>query len=999
VEGNDVSSAAMSDITWSPPLAAPSGAQGMAEETQGSLPLPPLTPPAVPTASPSPASFVSVAVGAASRESEAEVISLSTDLTRSGEVRTPTAVTRDGGEAPGFTRSSAGPPSLLGSLAACFGWRLVSVSLSESSEVQFVLQRPSMSAVKATVKVSGDVCQNVSAQSSTETASRPPVHVNGVAMSLAACATLLRRLSEQHVDTAAEGNDQPSPHCITSHSVACRSTPRTEDSPPARRPPVLTPIESALAARRRAKKRARSRSFSPLSPLPPPPPPQLSSRVHPTTPSALGGISSTSNTGHVVAAPQRAASPSEATQRLIEVEFFHQSRERGETVVNAGSGSLNAASRGADDPASLEPLSSTASISPTTAAPIKTELPPSSVSAVSASSSEPQSRQHRIQKGVANNSNDGSDVPPASPLVGAAATAEATVSSEVLLPARPLAQLNGSPNSPTPTTTVTTMTPSTTSQTRAGGPTSSPPPRSRRAAVSAAVASVSSMGTAVTAEGTAAHTAHSEFSASSTAVHGSAKRSFYMPYLSALHTNLGSSGSSGVCAVNGSTLEGWEASASGATCQPASFTGWDGWSTGSSKNWLAHTHAMSRAIGSSSAVSSFHTAVPVSSPDSKGETEKGGKRRPESGARNGENIHSIRSADVLAAVRVTLSQRWRQRSSLWSHMEESLRLSVGSGRLRGDALEAAVQALQAGMEEQRQYDGMAKNEEGWEEEEVPRNTHSEGTTAVEATECCAFPTIPPRPLLPVSGRTVIEAQHRIAAAEEAEVAIGEQCRDTHHHNSNNGDGHAPRYVVYPGGIPASDRITIDRTYTTRGSYVVVTPSVNNTPCSDDTTIKGEPLSEQDDGASTRAPSLLPGLQANPHEDLHYHIYKCFLTKDMRQALEAEGTLVIGPDGIGPESKATTGRDALPTNAQGSGSKHRGCNAGSDDDDEGDDSGGNAVEEANDNEERDGKVSSPVVKTQTSSAETLPSVDMDHILRYRPAIRRIPMPDVESRYGL
>lgn len=291
-------------------------------------------------------------------------------------------------------------------------------------------------------------------------------------------------------------------------------------------------------------------------------------------------------------------------------------------------------------------------------------------------------------------------------------------------------------------------------------------------------------------------------------------------------------------------------------------------------------------------------------------------------------------------------------------MEDSLRMAVGSGHLRGDPLEAGVLALQAGEDEQLRYDGLASppqdaltvgcvRRDG--EEFNGMDEDGAGTCATELPEP-TFPAPRPHALLPVSGRAVVEAQHRIAES-EAE------------HDDRLGSGEVePRYRVCTDGIPPAERIAIDHTYSTRGSYQM---------------------------ASTPAASHTMAVFSNPHEDLRYHVYKYLLTPDLREAVESEGTLFIGPDGVAPVEleappKSATAATASPASAQSSG----------DEDGEDEDGAETGVRVA-----VDVLVKAPRATAAGNGTEYQASTDIDYILRYRPAIRRIPMPDVESRYGM
>ncbi|KAG5488815.1 hypothetical protein JIQ42_00432 [Leishmania sp. Namibia] len=391
-----------------------------------------------------------------------------------------------------------------------------------------------------------------------------------------------------------------------------------------------------------------------------------------------------------------------------------------------------------------------------------------------------------------------------------------------------------------------------------------------------------------------------------------------------------------------------------------------GWLTDSSRLWLAHTHAVSRTF-ECMPVPRFSGLVPTRATKTldSGHAEV---QRTSAAVSASSSSPLTDTAAAAALVRMALRLRWRERSSIWMTMDDSLRMAVGSGHLRGDALEAAVQALQASEEEQCQYNGMDADAD----EDGDNCGSSYGRTAPDVghaghgpvqLQTPLFPACPPRALLPVSGRAVVEAQRRIADA--AEEIGGEK------------GAHGPRYVACAGGIPYAGRIVIDHTYSTRGSYVIAPPE----------------MAER----STATPCRFLTLQRNAHEDLHYHVYKRYMPTDMRLAMEAEGTLSVGPGGIAPLQEPSA---ELPSAYNLRRDQSGGEADDIEDDEERDDGGEEADEKKAFGSSTASQVTpgAPAVTNGQGASGGGPSADIDYVLRYRPAIRRIPMPDVESRYG-
>ncbi|KPI87291.1 hypothetical protein ABL78_3628 [Leptomonas seymouri] len=906
-------------------------AEQQAELTVASSPTP-NPPPSVFTSAVtiSPPSASSVSVGAASMEGEAGTPPTSHEVVSPSDL-CPAPLSTVG--CPRNDSYSSGPPSMLSCLAACFGWQLASYSFSEGDEVQFSLRRHSNSSVRATVKASCGVFDQL--QKSDNTAPASHVYVNGTAVSLDKCAALLYHMTER-IAPDRELDTQPQ-QLITPSLPSPESFSLSTDSPTVQPSPVLTQVGRTLAAPRGAEKRARCRSPSPPSPPPMSPHPR----------SASGSLSRNkaqreNDEGYAAPPWQNEGSlndvaPIDATRRENENERVPKRERKAPQHVDEAS-----------PPSSLPP-------SPSSrigmAASMKVEL---AHSPVSVAPPRQQQDQHPQRKGGAD------DGPLAFLLLQTAGAASP--------PPRPPPQR--------PASTKRSLANSALVATTEGSPGKGtmPPSRSRRANVGTLTGP---SGTTASGDATTVGREYSPPSAHSASLHGSAKLSFFMPYMLApAYAPAGTAFVSGGGGDGAPTTEKHEDSSRGTPGQLKAFSGLDGWSAESSLRWLAHTHAVSREFELLTDSHTLHTSTEDSA--FCGDDNEADEREMKESKSNGA------AADVAAAVRATLQQRWRQRSLLWSQMEESLRLSVGSGRLRGDALEAGVQALQAGEEEQLRYGGVGRGEDGG------LGGYEHLVTTGREAALHAFPSIPPRPLLPVSGKTVVEAQHRISAAEEAEAKTGED---------GNARGYPPRYAVYPDGIPAADRIVIDRTYTTRGSYVVA-PTPSFLLPGGGYVVKNEEEHEEMEGRTAAnlahmqspLPSSLPALLVNPQEDLHYHIYKRFLTKGMREALEAEGTLVIGPDGIGPvRSTNTEGTHARVSSKPG-------VNRDDDDNDDGE-------TQENNKEEKRTASCVPAVRAEASTinaagdAEQPGSADIDYILRYRPAIQRIPMPDVESQYGL
>ncbi|KAG5464244.1 hypothetical protein LSCM1_00425 [Leishmania martiniquensis] len=794
-------------------------------------------------------------------------------------------------------------PSMAACMAACFGWRLKRCSVVDEDKIMLVLQHQAVPVVRVTIESTGSAfAQACSASSGMEPGA---VLVNGTLMSFSQCAAYLHELT--HALFKLSGISQSGP--LTDHVPAKEESAAAPDlepvlSPSAREPSQLSPTAQVKATQRRAAKRVRSRSPS----------------RHP----------------HLTASVPRAAAflPGATVRSLTE-------------APAAAAGDDGKASKGESQPdASPMTCISALTLAPLAAPPPAfTAAADVQVKAVKPLFGAPPKRGKQAS---------GEDTKS----LGAVAALVAEMEGSELSPALPRAP-PASRTSPGKFSTASKGAASSVDK----GPGSKQPPTSSTVFASPIMrqrrALVPTTATAASAAGSVSPSAgvHHASSASPSPPHVALRiGTFTMPY--AFRHASTAPFAADAAPENFDVTSASKALPCSLWCDSA------GWSTDSSRLWLAHTHAVSRTF-ECMPVPCFSELVPTMTTEKHGD--EGAERQKSSALASAPTSSSLMdTAAAGALVRMTLWWRWRERSSIWTMMEDSLRIAVGSGHLRGDALEAGVQALQAGEEEQRQYNGI---DAGADENGGVRGLLCERTASSmghashgeERKQTPSFPTCPPHALLPVSGKAVIEAQHRIA--------------DTEEDRAQEESAHGPRYVACAGGISYADRIVIDHTYSTRGSYVVAPPSMTE--------------------RTAAAPRRFLTLKRNPQEDLHYHVYKRFMPTDMRVAMAAE-TQTVRPCSVALVQEHSAG----PSAAYHLDRDHSGGEGGDEDEEERDDGGDEAGERK--------AVSSPtaVQVTPRSPAATKvtgaggggPYTDMDYVLRYRPAIRRIPMPDVESRYG-
>ncbi|KAG5465714.1 hypothetical protein CUR178_00426 [Leishmania enriettii] len=798
-------------------------------------------------------------------------------------------------------------PFMAACMTACFGWRLKRCSIGDEDKIMFVLRHQAVRVVRVTIEGTGGAfAQACCASSETDAGA---VRVNGTPMSLTQCAVYLHELT--HALFNLSGTSQSGQ--LTDHVPAEEENAGVQDaesvsSPNTRAPSQLSPSGQLKAAERRAKKRVRSCS------------PSRQAR----------------STAPVL---RSAALPSDVTVRSFTEASAAAVGADGEANTERSRQHLSPLGSSTSAPSSA-PLATTSPAFRTAVdVKVKAEEP---LFATPPKRAEQKSGEDTTSLGavaalVAEVESGESSAPlPRAPAASRISTGKLSTASK-----RAASSVDKCPASREAPTISTVF--------------ASPTMRQRRALVTTiATAASAAAGSASPVTGT-----HHAPPPSPASLHvGLRTGSFTMPF--AFHH-----ASAAPLATDGAP-ESDDVVSGSKTGHGSLWCDSGGWPTDSSRLWLAHTHAVSRTFECMCAPR-FSGLVPTRATKTL-DCAHAEVQRASAAVSASSSSPLMDTAAAAALVRMTLRWRWRERSSIWMTMEDSLRMAVGSGRLRGDALEAAVQALQASEEEQRHYNGMDADagEDGdtcmsWYGRTAPDVGHA-GHGAVPL-QTRLFPACPPRALLPVSGRAVVEAQRRIADAEEG--ICGEE------------GAHGPRYVACAGGIPYAGRIVIDHTYSTRGSYVIAPPAIAE--------------------RSTAAPCRFLTLQRNAHEDLHYHVYKRFMPTDMRLAMEAEGKLSVGPGGIAPLQEA---RAVLPSAYDLRRDQSDGEADDIEDDEERDDGG----EEADEKKAFGSSTASQVtpgalaVTTGQDSSGSGPSADIDYVLRYRPAIRRIPMPDVESRYG-
>ncbi|CAC9551538.1 hypothetical protein, unknown function [Leishmania infantum JPCM5] len=803
-------------------------------------------------------------------------------------------------------------PSMAACMAACFGWRLKRCSVSEEAQITFVLQHRAIPVVRVTIESAGGAfAQACGASNETDAGA---VRVNGTPMSLPQCAAYLQELT--HALFTLSDTTRSAPLKDRAPAAEEGDSKGEEDgnsvsSPTVQAPPLLSPSEQAKATERRARKRARSRS------------------------------------------PLRHTDSTASVSRTTELLSCATVPSLTEGPAGPG-GDGEEASKKVSQPHPPPLNSSDVTLSP---AP-PTRPPPVSLAAADVKVEAESSLLATTPTRTSEQEND-VDTQPLSALSTLVATMEAGESSTPLPRAPPAPRTNTGKPSVASRRAVSLADKGAATR---ESPTSStvfasPTMRQRRTLAPAAAAAAVAAGpaSAITGE-------HHAPLASLTPPHAGLRTATFTMPLAFHHTS-----ASPLAA--GAAPEEFDVTSCNTGSNGGHQSVWcdsAGWSTDSSQLWLAHTHAASRAF---QCMPVPRCRVPATTKVTQPLGGEGAEGHGTSTATPASStVPLMDSAAAAALVRMTLLWRWRERSSMWTAMEDSLRMAVGSGHLRGDALEAGVQALQASEEEQRRYEGVGADAGEGGSDLGP----SCGRTALdvgqvghgaERQQTRSFPACPPRALLPVSGRAVVEAQHRITDSEEERG--GEE------------GAHGPRYVACAGGIPSADRIVIDHTYSTRGSYVMASP----------VTTEG----------TTATPCRLLALQRNPQEDLHYHVYKRFMPADMRLAMEAEETLTVGAGDMAPLHGASA--ELSPAYKL-----RREQSGGEGDDNEDDEERDDGADDADEKKACDSFHASqaapraPAATTMIDASGGDPFTDMDYVLRHRPSIRRIPMPDVESRYG-
>ncbi|ORC91390.1 uncharacterized protein TM35_000063950 [Trypanosoma theileri] len=222
----------------------------------------------------------------------------------------------------------------------------------------------------------------------------------------------------------------------------------------------------------------------------------------------------------------------------------------------------------------------------------------------------------------------------------------------------------------------------------------------------------------------------------------------------------------------------------------------------------------------------------------------------------------------------------------------SLQEAVASGKLLGDSLAAAVNAIQSATEEKKE------------------DTHIRGSWRLTKT------------FLPVSGSALISAATRIAYTtpssnsnntivdsndvgkmqnnvEMNSVSVNEKEGTTDDNDDRSCS--SPYYTVLPQGLPVSKRIQITRTYRHRAAFVVSEKNMNSSPpqskehveennnnnIDNNTLLSSSPPQQQDassfpsvSSSPLSVPQEFPVLQFNTtHSDMSYYVYKRFLSRD------------------------------------------------------------------------------------------------------------------------
>lgn len=189
------------------------------------------------------------------------------------------------------------------------------------------------------------------------------------------------------------------------------------------------------------------------------------------------------------------------------------------------------------------------------------------------------------------------------------------------------------------------------------------------------------------------------------------------------------------------------------------------------------------------------------------------------------------SASVTSPTPLSLvtAQHTAAGSTVVSETQQGLREALATGRLRGDALHAAVRALQT-----------AEQEEVWYTRPM--------LTSTDPRRPVPFPRQPPHTFLPASGPVLLAIQRAMDAKQRAKGP--------------------PWATLLTDGIPEETRIAIPAAYRLQGSFLA--------------------------GPSPALHSL-PGLVHNSEEEYRYCIHRRILPKDVRKELMNEQTQQAEPE--------------------------------------------------------------------------------------------------------
>ncbi|CCW61181.1 unnamed protein product [Phytomonas sp. EM1] len=335
-----------------------------------------------------------------------------------------------------------------------------------------------------------------------------------------------------------------------------------------------------------------------------------------------------------------------------------------------------------------------------------------------------------------------------------------------------------------------------------------------------------------------------------------------------------------------------------------------------------------------------------------------------------------------------LASQTQDRATVREDMVKGLLLTLSSDQLFGDTLYTGVSVLQEVLREQRQYVGGIG----------PQGQDSGGGAAPFFGEddgfgksLLAFPREVPQGLLPVSGVALQRAHRRINAVRGG-FSMGDP-------DAASMGSKPARYATLCGGIPLAPSIDIEHTYQCRSSFIpqLAPPAVDgDAPGESDGShlirVDGRDDAEKGGvavGASrtltverrcrTTSSSSLPLIAFNPDGDLHQPSYRRLYSPNIKDGVGSEGvdavvTEVNRSDKAIPASKVKTERRTQRVSD--------GC-----------------VEAK---QEFSPTFAVPCKSTgEPWPNQRSPSVpmDIDSVLRRgEDCIKRIPMPDVEWRYG-